>query len=86
MQDRRFPRPVRPDQAQRLAATNAQIEVVQDLHLPVAGVEPVDPQMRLVFRKRVELLDAHLAGYFKRLAGDLFDRNDGTDAAVIAAA
>jgi len=85
MQNRRFSRPVRADQAQRLAAANAQIEVVQDLHLPVAGVEPVDPQMRLVSCKRVKLLDAHLAGYFKRLTGDLFDRNDGTDAAVIAA-
>ena len=46
MQHRRFAGAVRADQAQRLLVADAQAEPVQDFHLPVAGVQIVDAQMR----------------------------------------
>ena len=46
---------VRPDQAQRLAAADTQIDAVQDLHLAIAGDEIVDRQVGLAAHQRVEL-------------------------------
>jgi len=46
----------------------------------VKGIEPG------VVIERIELLDTHLPGDFKRLAGDLFNGNHSTNTAVIAAA
>ena len=57
MQHGRLAGAVRPDQAERLAAADPQVEAVQNLHLAVAGVQVVDAQMRLVTGQRVELLD-----------------------------
>ncbi len=75
MQDGRFPGPVGPDETERLAAGDLEVEAVQDLHLPVAGIEALDAHERRVPGELGDAFGARPAlGQATGLAGHLVGR------------
>src|SRR5215471_17551402 len=76
MQHGRLARAVWSNEAERLAASHAKIELMQDFHLPVTGIQAVDAQMRLVAGKRIELFNFDIARNFKCLTHDLINGNN----------
>ncbi len=87
VQDRGLAGPVRPDQAERLALANAQVEIVQDLHLAVAGAQLVDREEGLALDQRRQGLGGRrLGGDLGGLAGDRLDRHHHLDVAGVVAA
>ena len=73
---------VRPDQAQRLALADMEVEIVQDFHLAVAGAQGIDGQERVVVGERRQFLDFRpLLRDLLDLADDILDRDDRIDGA-----
>ena len=80
-----LPAPFGPIRHSDWPPLDTKIESVQNFHLPVAGIEIVDSQMRLAARKCIKLFDTDLANDLECLAGDLVNGNDRSDAAVVSA-
>jgi len=74
--------PVGPDQAQRLPASDQQVDAVQDLHLAVAGHQAVDGQQRIrASQLRQQFTRWPLLGESLGVAGDLVHRQHDIDLA-----
>jgi hypothetical protein len=86
VQDGRLAGAVRADQAERLAAPDAQVEVVQDFHLAVAGAQALDGHVRLGPAQRGDALGRHSGGGDGGgPTVDLLDRDDRVDRAAVVA-
>ena len=73
------------DQAERLAPRDLQVEVVQDLHLAVAGAQRVDDDIRFVARKLGDALLGDVALERLGAARHLLDQDHGVGIDVVIA-
>ena len=85
VQHRRLAGAVRPDQAERLAARDLQVEIVQDLHLAVAGAQAFDVDVGCCAGELSNLRLADALAQSLGLTGDLFDGDDRIEVAGVMA-